>query len=311
MLVSRLLKLPIERHLLLFGARNTGKSTLIEQFYQPLGAFYFDLLDQDLEHQLEARPNMLYDMVKALPATQRYVIIDEIQKIPALLNVVHRLMKDKDRFFIMSGSSARKLKRDGANLLAGRAFVYHLYPLTFVELGEYFNLDQALQWGTLPELLICKDDDDKKTFLMSYAHTYLKEEIASEQFVRQLAPFRRFLEVAAQCNGQIINYANLARDIHVDDKTVKAYFSLLEDTLIGYMLEPYHGSLRKRVHQKPKFYFFDTGVVRALAHQLTVPLLPSTSAYGYAFEHYIINECIRLASYYKKRLSILLFTNRH
>lgn len=299
-LLPRLLQLPTERSILLFGARNTGKSTLIERFYEPLGSFYFDLLDQDLERQLEARPNALYDMVKALPIRQRYVLIDEIQKIPALLNVVQRLMKDKERYFIMSGSSARKLKRDGANLLAGRAFVYHLYPLTSIELGNQFNLEQALRWGTLPEILDCKDDDDKKAFLMSYAHTYLKEEIATEQFVRNLTPFRRFLEVAAQCNGQIINYANLARDIHVDDKTVKSYFSLLEDTLIGYMLEPYHGSLRKRVHQKPKFYFFDTGIVRALAHHLAIPLSPSTSAYGHAFEHFLINECIRLASYYRK-----------
>ena len=299
-LLPRLLQLPTEQHIFLFGARNTGKSTLIENYYAPLGAFCFDLLDQDLEQQLHARPNVLYEMVKALPPHQHYVIIDEIQKIPALLNVVHRLMKDKDRYFILSGSSARKLKRDGANLLAGRAFVYHLFPLSFIELGDQFDLEQALQWGTLPQLLDCKNDEDKKTFLMSYAHTYLKEEIVAEQFVRNLTPFRRFLEFAAQCNGQIINYANIARDIHVDDKTVKAYFSLLEDTLIGYMLEPYHGSLRKRVHQKPKFYFFDTGIVRALAHYLSVPLLPSTSAYGYAFEHFIINECIRLASYYKK-----------
>jgi len=299
-LLPRLLQLPTHRHLFLFGARNTGKSTLIEQSYQPHETFYFDLLDQDLEQQLQARPNILYEMVKALPSHQPYIVIDEIQKIPDLLNVVQRLMKDKDRYFIMSGSSAKKLKQEGVNLLAGRAFVYHLYPLTAVEMGNYFNLDQALQWGTLPEILGCFNDDDRKTFLMSYAHTYLKEEIAMEQFVRQLAPFRRFLEVAAQCNGQIINYANIARDVQVDDKTIKSYFSLLEDTLIGYMLEPYHGSLRKRIHQKQKFYFFDTGVVRALARFLDIPLLPSTSAYGKAFEHFIINECIRLSSYYKK-----------
>lgn len=299
-LLPRLLQLPTERHIFLFGARNTGKSTLIEHYYDVYGAYYFDLLDQSLEQQLQIRPHAFYEMVKALPAEKPYVIIDEIQKIPALLNVVQRLMKDKDRYFIMSGSSARKLKRDGVNLLAGRAFVYHLFPLSFIELGDHFNLDTALHWGTLPELLSCRDDDERKTFLMSYAHTYLKEEIVAEQFVRDLVPFRRFLEVAAQCNGQILNYANLARDIHVDDKTVKAYFSLLEDTMIGYMLEPYHGSLRKRVHQKPKFYFFDTGIVRALARHLTIPLLPSTSAYGYAFEHFIINECLRLASYTKK-----------
>lgn len=299
-LLPRLLKLPTERNIFLFGARNTGKSTIIEHYYDKFGATYFDLLDQSLELQLQLNPNSLYDMVKAIPANKPYVIIDEIQKIPSLLNVVQRLMKDKERYFIMSGSSARKLKREGVNLLAGRAFVYNLFPLSFMELGEQFDLDEALQWGTLPELLACRDEDDKKMFLMSYAHTYLKEEIVAEQFVRDLTPFRRFLEVAAQCNGQILNYANLARDIYVDDKTVKSYFSLLEDTMIGYMLEPYHGSLRKRVHQKPKFYFFDTGIVRALARYLTIPLLPSTSAYGCAFEHFIINECIRLAAYTKK-----------
>lgn len=253
-----------------------------------------------MEYQLQARPNSLYEMVKALPVTQPYVVIDEIQKIPALLNVVHRLMKDKDRYFIMTGSSAKKLKREGVNLLAGRAFVYHLYPLSYREIGEKFDLNHALQWGTLPEIYACNTDNEKKQFLMSYAHTYLKEEIGSEQFVKNLTPFRRFLEVAAQCNGKIINYAAIARDTHLDEKTIKSYFSLLEDTLIGYMLESYHGSLRRRVHSKPKFYFFDTGVVRALARYLSVPLLPSTHAYGNAFEHFFINECIRLSAYYQK-----------
>jgi predicted AAA+ superfamily ATPase len=171
--------------------------------------------------------------------------------------------------------------------------------LTHLELGNQFDLNQALHWGTLPEIFECSTDDEKKQFLMAYAHTYLKEEIGREQFVRNLLPFRKFLEVAAQCNGQILNFAAIARDTHLDEKTVKSYFLLLEDTLLGYMLEPYHGSLRKRVHQKPKFYFFDTGVVRALAQHLTVPLLPSTSAYGYAFEHFFITECMRLSSYYQ------------
>lgn len=297
---SRLLQLPKNHHAFLFGARNTGKSTLLTNNYHPLDAHVFDLLDLDLEYQLHSRPNSLFDMVKALSPDKKYIIIDEIQKIPALLNVVHRLMKDKTRYFIMSGSSAKKLKQEGVNLLAGRAFVYHLYPLSYREIGEQFNLMEALHWGTLPEIFSCDSENEKRQFLMSYAHTYLKEEIGAEQLVKNLAPFRRFLEVAAQCNGQIINYAAIARDTHLDDKTVKSYFSLLEDTLIGYMLEPYHGSLRKRVHQKPKFYFFDTGVVRALSQQLSLPLLPKTIAFGNAFEHFVINECIRLASYYQK-----------
>src|SRR3990167_4430436 len=297
---QRLLILPSDRHLFLFGARNTGKSTLIEQTFPAAETCFLDLLDQDLESQFKIRPNRLYEMVKALPAEQHYVVIDEVQKVPALLNVVQRLMKNKNKIFIMSGSSARKLKRDGANLLAGRAFVYHLYPLSYQEIGDTFDLDQALHWGTLPEIFDCKNDNEKRQFLTAYSHTYLKEEIAAEQLVRDLTPFRRFLEVAAQCNGTIINYSNIARDVNIDDKTVKTYFSILEDTFIGYRLEPYHGSLRKRVHQKPKFYFFDTGVVRALSLQLSLPLLPSTFSYGSAFEHFIISECIRLASYYQK-----------
>ena len=180
---SRLLTLPTKHHAFIFGARNTGKSTLITQTYQSLGAHYFDLLDLDLEYQLQNRPNALYEMVKALPTTKPYILIDEIQKIPALLNVVHRLTKDKDRYFIMTGSSAKKLKREGVNLLAGRAFVYHLFPLSYREIGEQFNLDQALHWGTLPEIYACETENEKKQFLMSYAHTYLKEEIGAEQFV--------------------------------------------------------------------------------------------------------------------------------
>ena len=297
---KRLIQLPPKRHFFLFGARNTGKSTLLKEIYPTDKTVCFDLLDRDLEARFQDHPNELYAIVQALPATTFHVILDEIQKVPALLDVVHRLMQLKKHQFILSGSSARKLKREGANLLAGRAFVYHLYPLSYLELEDQFSIDSALRWGTLPEIFDCVSDDERRDFLMAYAHTYLKEEIAAEQLVRDLVPFRRFLEVAAQCNGKIINYANIARDVKVDDKTVANYFSILEDTLVGYLLEPYHGSIRKRVHQKPKFYYFDTGVARALGGLLSVPLTSGSNAYGNAFEHYLINECIRLSSYYKK-----------
>jgi predicted AAA+ superfamily ATPase len=297
---SRLIKLSKERSFFLFGARNTGKSTLLENDFDKENSVYFDLLNQDLFSRLEKRPEELYEIVKGLPANKRFIIVDEIQKIPELLNVIHRLMKDKKHLFLMTGSSARKLKKEGVNLLAGRAFVYNLYPLSFLELGDRFVLNDALHWGTLPEVFDFNESSSKHEFLMAYAHTYLKEEIAAEQLVRNLPSFRRFLEVAAQCNGKIINYSNIARDVGIDDKTVKNYFSILEDTLVGHVLEPYHGSLRKRLQQSPKFYFFDTGVVRALAQLLSVPLLPSTNAYGNAFESYIINECIRLNSYFRK-----------
>lgn len=298
-MIPRLLKLPEKRSFFLFGARNIGKSTLIEHQFSGKQSILFDLLESEQAARFSTAPNEFYNTVQALPAHITHIIIDEIQKVPKLLDAVQRLMKDKSKYFIMTGSSARKLKHGGANLLAGRAFVYHLFPFSFLELGTQFDLTHALQWGTLPEIYDCQSDEEKQQFLMSYGHTYLKEEIWDEHFIRQLDPFRRFLEVAAQCNGTIINYANIARDVKVDDKTIKSYFSILEDTLIGFFLEPYHGSIRKRQSDKPKFYFFDTGVTRALARTLSIPLQPRTHAYGNAFEHYIITECIRLASYFR------------
>ena len=212
---------------------------------------------------------------------------------------MHRLIEESDKIFILTGSSARKLKRGGANLLAGRAFVYHLFSLSCFELKERFDLNQALHWGTLPKIFSLETDNEREEFLRSYASTYLKEEIGNEQLVRQLPPFRRFLEVAAQCNGKIINYANIAKDVGVDEKTIKEYFVILEDTLIGFFLEPFHNSFRKRLAEKPKFYFFDTGVVRSLSRRLSVPLVSRTSAYGEAFEHFVLLEFMRLGSYFQ------------
>jgi predicted AAA+ superfamily ATPase len=201
--------------------------------------------------------------------------------------------------FVMTSSSARKLKRGGANLLAGRAFVYHFFPLSFLELKNVFDLNFALQWGSLPEVFQFDDEKERSQFLQAYANTYLKEEIWDEHFIRQLDPFRKFLEVSAQCNGKIVNYSNIARDVGVEDKTVASFFSLLEDTLIGFFLEPFHNSFRKRLSEKPKFYFFDPGVVRALSRRLSIPLVEKTAAYGEAFEHFIIVEIMRLASYFE------------
>jgi predicted AAA+ superfamily ATPase len=215
------------------------------------------------------------------------------------LDVVHRLMGDTQKFFVLSGSSARKLKQGGANLLAGRALVYHLYPFSYFEIKDQFDLAHALQWGTLPAIMQHHSDEKRQKFLQSYSNTYLKEEIWGEQLVRKLEPFRRFLEVAAQCNGKIVSYSNIARDVGVDDKTVANYYSILEDTLIGSFIEPFRHSIRKRLSEKPKFYFFDTGVVRALSRLTSVPLEPRTMAYGNAFEHFIILECIKLCSLFQ------------
>lgn len=298
-MLNRLLVLPKKRSFFLFGARNTGKSTLIENTFNEETSTFFDLLNVEQEARFASNPSEFFNIVQALPTHITHVIIDEIQKVPKLLDEVQRLMKDKNKYFVITGSSARKLKHGGANLLAGRAFIYHLFPFSFLELKDSFHLDQALQWGTLPEIYACETDQERQQFLMSYAHTYLKEEIWAEHLIRKLEPFRRFLEVAAQSNGKIINYTNISRDVGADDKTIKSYFQILEDTLIGFFLEPFHHSVRKRLSEKPKFYFFDTGVCRSLARLLSIPLQVGNHAYGNAFEHYIIIECFRLASYFQ------------
>lgn len=297
-MLKRLLTLPKARSFFLFGARGTGKSTLLQHQFKQSNSVWIDLLDPEEEERFARHPNELRDIVMALDSKIQHVIIDEIQKIPKLLDVVHSLIEKTNLSFILTGSSARKLKHGGANLLAGRAFVYHLFPFSFLELGEQFHLDQALRWGLLPKIHEFDNDEERTQFLFSYSQTYLKEEIWAEHFIKKLDPFRMFLEVSAQCNGKIINYANISRDVGADEKTIKEYFSILEDTLIGFFLQPFQHSFRKRLSSKPKFYLFDTGVTRALSRQLSLPLLPSTSAYGDAFEHFIILECMKLASYY-------------
>jgi predicted AAA+ superfamily ATPase len=283
----------------LFGPRGTGKSTLLKQRFDRNQCLWLDLLESSIEDRFNRSPSDLYAIVKALPETTRYIILDEIQKIPKLLDEVHRLIEETDKIFILTGSSARKLRHGGVNLLAGRAFVYHLHALSCFELSAEFDLEKALHWGTLPKVFSLKEDLEKSEFLRSYADIYLKEEIWNEHVIRKLQPFRRFLEVAAQCNGKIINYANIARDVGVDDKTIKEYFLILEDTMIGFFLDSYHNSFRKRLVEKPKFYFFDPGVVRSLSRRLSVSLIPKTAAYGDAFEHFILLEFIKLGNYFQ------------
>lgn len=283
----------------LFGARGVGKSTLLAQLFDSKRTLILDLLDPMMEERLNRDPGELRSIVHGLSESVTHVVIDEIQKLPKLLDVVHQLIEEKRKKFIMTGSSARKLKRGAANLLAGRAFVYHLFPFCSVELEKHFNLIDALTYGSLPQIQEFSSTQEKEAYLMGYAHTYLKEEVVAEQLVRRLDPFRKFLEVSAQFNGKIVNFSNIARNVGVDDKTVKEYFSILEDTLVGFFLEPFDHSFQKRLRAKPKFYYFDVGVARALARLLSVPVLPQTSYFGEVFEHYVILECKTLASYFK------------
>lgn len=297
---KRLLKLPHQHSIFIFGARGVGKSFLIDMDFDSKKSLFINLLDPLEEDRFSRNPNELIELADALPASVKHIIIDEIQKQPKLLNVVHLLIETKKskKIFILTGSSARKLKSDGVNLLAGRAFVYHLYPFSFVEVGADFSLESALRWGMLPKIYSFTSDNAKEKYLQSYTQVYLKEEIWAEQLIRKLDPFRRFLEVAAQSNGKIINYANISRDVGVDEKTVTNYFSILEDTLIGFILEPFTHSFRKRLKSSPKFYFIDVGITRALARTLSLKPIKSTSYYGELFEQFIIVECIKLASYH-------------
>lgn len=304
---NRLIKLPKNNSFFLFGARGTGKTFLLGEHYKAASAFHIDLLDPEANQTYSLRPRTLVEQLAALGKETEWIIIDEIQKIPKLLDVVHKQIESSRFKFALSGSSARKLKHGGANLLAGRAFVNHLFPLTAREIGERFSLASALAWGTLPRIYSLDSSEDKRDFLRAYTHTYLKEEITEEQVVRRLDPFRRFLIVAAQMSGQILNFSKIAREVGASAPTVQTYFEILEDTLVGFLLEPFHESVRKRQRENPKFYFFDTGVQRALNNTLTVELRPQTYAFGIAFEHFVINEINRLQSYAKKdwRLSYL------
>ncbi len=299
MMIPRLVQLPDDESFFLFGPRGTGKTTLLKSLPLFKKSIYINLLKADEERRFSRNPDELAAIVSALPATITHIVIDEVQKIPKLLDIVHDLIEISKKKFILTGSSARKLKHGGANLLAGRAFVYHLHPFTYLEVKNQFDLNENLRWGMLPKIFEYTDHPDKKQlFLEAYANVYLKEEIWNEQFIRELEPFRRFLEVAAQSNGKIINFSNIARDVGVSDNTIKKYFSILEDTLLGFFLEAFQHSFRKRLSKGAKFYFFDSGVVRALSAQLSLPLQASTSAYGDVFEYFIILQCVQLASYY-------------
>ncbi len=281
----------------LFGARGVGKTKLIEATIPTEDRLIIDLLDPLEYETFSLNPGELSARLNDASNRVQWVVLDEVQKVPALLDVVHQFIEKGRLKFALTGSSARKLKRGGANLLAGRAYTYHLYPFTFVELGDAFNLQEALEWGSLPKISSISTAEERKIFLQTYAHTYIREEIQAEQIVRKLEPFRRFLAVVAQSNGTIISYSNIARDVGTSDVTVRSYYQILEDTLLGTLIEPYHLSIRRRQRESPKFYLFDTGVQRALSRTLDVVLKPQTYAFGKAFEHLIVCELTRLSSY--------------
>ncbi|MBI2119150.1 MAG: ATP-binding protein [Elusimicrobia bacterium] len=307
-MLKREIKLPSRHSFFLFGPRQTGKSTLLHSLFNQKTTLYYDLLHYEEYRRLITDPSLFREEVISRHKNITHVVVDEIQRVPELLNEVHSLMEGGQApYFALSGSSTRKLKKAHANLLAGRAWTYHLHPLTCQELGERFSLDKALQLGTLPSVILSEEEESSIRTLRSYVETYLKEEIEQEALVRNLPCFLRFLTLAADENGNIINYSNISRETGTSYVTVKKYFQILEDTLIGFALLPYSKSIRTRLVKHPKFYFFDTGVKRAILKKASVPIERGTSEYGKAFEHFMICEIKRAAEYKEKDYSFYFY----
>jgi predicted AAA+ superfamily ATPase len=264
-----------------WGARQTGKSTLLKQFFPD--ALWFDLLLTGDYERLVKNPGLIREMVAANSSIS-LVVIDEIQQLPELLNEIHWLIANKGVRFIMSGSSPRKILRSGANLLGGRALRYELYPLTSSEIPD-FDLLRAINNGLLPKHY---DTPNAKRLLSAYIGSYLRDEIAAEAQLRNVAIFSRFLEIAALTNGEIMNYSNVAADTGVSVPTVKAYFQILEDTLLGRYLPSFQKKPKRRVIMAPKFYLFDVGIVNTLLNRGKIEM--GTELFGKSFEHFIYEE---------------------
>ncbi len=287
----------------LFGPRQTGKSTFVKSLLTDKD-LYIDLLPQRNFLNYAKNPGSVREEI--LAHLKRHndplCVIDEIQKIPPLLDEVHELIESKRVRFILTGSSARKLKRGGANLLAGRAYTYRLFPLTFTELGSCFDLERALRIGTLP-VLWGTGTEDSLEFLKSYTETYLKEEVAAEGLVRNIGPFAQFLDIAAANDGETVNFNNIARECSVSVKPVQQYCQILEDTFLAFKIPAWNRSERRRLVSHPRYYFFDTGVTNILAHTLTNQLNPKIL--GRRFEQFVICQLMAFIDY--KRMDFQLF----
>ena len=271
----------LDESIFLFGARQTGKSTILRK--QLSGCVYIDLLDTSVKARFRKRPGLLYEILKDKPEGT-VVVIDEIPEVPELLNEVHRLMTEFNHRFVLCGSSARKLRRKGYNTLGGRALPCYFYPLVSAEIPD-FDLDHALLYGMIPPHYTAKNASRR---LSAYIDVYLKEEIKEESLVRNLDAFQRFLEVAALTDGEMVNNNNIAQDCGVSSATVASYFNILEDTLIGYQIPAYRKVMKRRLVQAPRFYYFDVGVANHLLHRKE--LTRGTPEYGHAFEHFVIQE---------------------
>lgn len=297
-----LLKLLEKSSHFLWGARGTGKSFLIKK---QLGNHcqIIDLLDSALYLRLKAHPEDLAGMIH-----HSKVVIDEIQRIPELLNDIQKLIEDKGIHFLLTGSSARKLRRQGTNLLAGRALQAWMQPLTWSELTaeQSFDLEKYLLLGGLPKAYL---QDVAQEYLFSYVDTYLKEEIHAEALVKNLGNFTRFLEQAAQCSGEILNFTKIGSDAQLSPNTVRDYYQILEDTLVGFQLLPWTKSKKRKAVQTSKFFLFDIGVANAASAVTTLPR--ASDIYGRAFEHFMVQEVLAFLRYRGKRQSLCFWRSKN
>ena len=277
------------RSCFLFGPRQTGKSTLIRRQFE--GCPTYNLLDQALFVRLSRNPALIRE---ALTAETTLVVIDEIQRMPALLNEVHLMIEEHGIRFLLTGSSARALRRKGVNLLGGRARSRTLHPFVRVELGEHFDLNRALEHGLLPPIFF---SDAPAEDLAAYAGDYLKEEVAAEGAVRNIGAFSRFLEVAAFAHGEMINFASMAGDAQVPASTVREYYEILKDTFIAHEVPAFTETRKRKAISTSKYYFFDIGLARHL--QGRRGLAPGSAEYGSAFESYIFQEIKAFCDYHR------------
>lgn len=294
-MIPRKLALPNNESFFLLGPRQTGKSTLIDYSFQA-NTWKINLLFTGVYLKYSKAPDIFRAeaIEKITNEGIRTIVIDEVQRVPDLLNEVHYLIENYSCQFVLSGSSARKLKRGQANLLAGRALKRYLFPLIYSEVEKIANLDALLRFGSLPPTF-SRNQEQNIDLLNSYTEVYLKEEIQQEGLTRNLGNFSRFLDVVASQFGELTSMSALSRDCHLSEKTVQGYYSILEDTLIGFRLEPWRTSLRKRLVAHPKFYLFDNGVTNSINQQLSNP--PNPALKGRLFEQFIVLETHRILDY--------------
>lgn len=278
----------LDEAMFLFGARQTGKSTLLKERFPK--AIYIDLLKSDVRNRFKQHPEEFRESLLRYPP-ETHVIVDEIQKVPDLLDEVHWLMVEKGLWFILSGSSARKIKKSGANNLGGRAIPETLFPLVSAEIPD-FDIERAVQNGMIPRHYMVANARNR---MRAYIDLYVKEEIIEEALVQNVDEFIRFMEVAAIMDGEILNYENVASDCGVSANTVKAYYKILVDTLLGFEVPAYRKVIKRKLYKSPRFYYFDIGIANHLTKRYQ--LAPKTPEYGHAFEHLIIQEIVAYLAY--------------